>query len=242
MKKIKKLLFKDYSTDIALRYLPVIDLIKQYELKDREILEIGSGDQGISPYLKEKITGLDVRFVEPENNLIKKIKYDGKNFPFINNKFDIALSVDSLEHIERDSRQKLINEIFRVTKEAFILVVPCGQAAYEHDKRINDYYVKMNKKRDKYLDDHVNNGLPEKDEIRQMIKKASDKYNKKIELIFSKKLLNMKIRYFFMKCHISGNYFLKILYYLFLLFLPIKNFFNFGRCYRQLFFIKILNN
>lgn len=39
LKKIKNKFFGDLSTDIALRYLPVIDLIKKYKLKNNNILE-----------------------------------------------------------------------------------------------------------------------------------------------------------------------------------------------------------
>ena len=45
-----------------MRYLPVIDLIKKYKLKNNNILEIGSGDLGITPYLKKKVVGLDIFF------------------------------------------------------------------------------------------------------------------------------------------------------------------------------------
>lgn len=235
----KKCLFKNYSADIALRYLPVVEIIKKSRLGDSRILEVGSGDFGITTYLKKKITGIDVEFSSHGNGLVEKIEYSGNLFPFKNNEFDTVISVDALEHIAKERRQNIINEILRTAQKAIILVVPCGKLAHKHDIKLSEYFYNTHKRQDKFLNEHISNGLPEIDEIVVMTNQAAEKLNKKIKIAPLKKILNLKIRYFIMKCKISKNFILSILYYLFLLFLPIRKFLNFGECYRCLFYVKV---
>lgn len=239
---LKKFLFKNYSTDIALRYLPVVEVIKKNRLEDSRILEVGSGDFGITVYLKRKITGIDVEFSGQGNGLVEKIEYNGNLFTFKNNEFDAVISVDALEHIAKEKRQNIINEILRTAKKAIILVVPCGKSAHKHDIKLSEYFYNIHKQQDKFLNEHVCNGLPEIDEMVVMINQAAEKLNKKINIAPVKKMLNLRIRYFIMKCKISKNFILSILYYLFLLFLPIRKFLNFGECYRCLFYVKVMPN
>lgn len=51
--------------EAALRYLPIVDLLKKERLENSKILEIGSGSYGITPYLKKEVVGIDMSFDEP---------------------------------------------------------------------------------------------------------------------------------------------------------------------------------
>lgn len=239
LKNIKNKLFKDYSTDIALRYLPVVEVIRKSKYTNDTILEVGSGDLGITPYLKRKVIGLDVVFGSLENDLLQKVGYNGSRFPFDDNKFDLVIGVDSLEHIAKDKRQEFINEIARVAKKAVIVVVPSGIEAYELDKELADYFNNIHGYYDTYLSEHIENGLPENNEVFELFKNAAKIVNKKIKLRPPRKLSNLQIQKCIMKCSISRNIILSILYYLFILLLPVRKFINFGKCYRQLFFVEV---
>jgi len=239
LRNIKQTIFKDYSTDIALRYLPVIDVIKKNNFRDSQILEVGSGDLGITLYLKKKIVGIDIEFGNNDNSLLQKIKIDGKRFPFADNEFDVVISVDNLEHIRRGERKNFINEILRVAKKGVIMTLPCGSLAYNHDKKIAQYFYQTYRSSDRFLNEHLANGLPEISDVVEMFEKSASSLNKKIKIKLPRKLLNLRIREFIMKCKISRNFALSILYYLFLFFLPFRKLLNFGNCYRQLFFIRV---
>jgi SAM-dependent methyltransferase len=240
LKKIKNKIFKNYSTDIALRYLPVADILEEINKEHEKILEVGSGDLGITPYYKEKITGIDIKYNKEKNELLKKIYYNGKVFPFKEDEFDITISVDNIEHLPNNNRKDFIKEILRVTKKTILLVIPCGRLSYEQDIKLFQYFFKIHKKKDRFFSDHIKNGLPEIKDVILMLEISAKELNKSIKILKKDNLLNLKIRYFIMKCKISNNLLLSTLYYIFLLVLPIRKMLNFGNCYRQILYIKII--
>lgn len=239
LKTIKNIIFKNLSTDIAFRYYPVLDLIRKNHFNDLKILEFGSGDYGIAPFLKRKIVGLDINFSSQKYDLLEKFEYGGSIFPFSNNQFDLTLSVDSFEHIIPSERQMIVDEILRVTKKAVILMIPCGALSSNADKNLKKFFYKKNGRSDRFLDEHITNGLPEKSEVFKMIRAGAEKNGKEVIFMKSRKMLNLKIRFFFMKCMMSNNFLLKIIYYLFLILLPFRKFLNFGACYREIFLIEL---
>lgn len=240
LKKIKNIFFKNYSVDIDLRYLPVLDVIKRNKINEDKILEVGSGDMGIIPYLKKKVVGLDIEFNNEENKFLKKIKFDGQKFPFADDKFNLTISVDNIEHVLPEKRHDFIKEMVRATKKLIILVVPCGKLSYEQDVELYKYFQKIHNVENKFFCEHIANGLPEIGDLKDIIIKCAEELNKKIKIVKVEKLLNLKIRNFIMRCRISKNIFLIILYYLFILLLPARRLLNFGNCYRQLIYIKII--
>ena len=241
LRQIKELIFQNFSTDQALRYRPVVKLLKQYKLTESKILEVGSGDLGITPYLKKKITGVDISFSQPENNLIKKVLASGSHLPFADNSFEVVINVDSLEHQQEEERQAVIEEMMRVAGNYLIIVAPCGQLSYQQDRELDDFFYNNYGYHDKFLNQHLKNGLPELDQVRKMIEQASDQQKKKVKISYQK-LTNLRLRKILMICKISPNKLLKIFYFLFLLLRPVYQIFNFGNCYRCLFFVKIVNS
>ena len=236
---MKKIILGDFSTDIAFRYVPLLELIKNNRFLDKKILEVGSGSLGIASYLKQEITGLDIFFDERELENLKKVKYSGGAFPFADNFFSLVISVDSLEHVSRDMRAEYVKEMLRVASQAIIIMVPTGKESYAHDKRLSDYFKKINNRSDQYLDEHLKNGLPEKGEIEDYIRRACLSLGKKGEIKINEKSLNIKFRELFMQSKINRNLFLNILYYFFIIFLPFWRWLNWGKCYRTLVYVRI---
>ena len=240
LKKIKNILFGGYSPDIALRYLPVVDIITKNKLSSSSILEVGSGDYGITTYLNKKITGLDIEFSGEESKWLKKIKYQGGKFPFASGQFDLILTVDSLEHIAPAQRRNHINEIMRVARSGAIFVVPCGQEAAKHDKRLQAYFYKTNGYYDRFLQEHIANDLPPLAKLIEFINQGAEANSKTIKIIKQKRLLNIYLREALMKCKISHSVCLSIAYYLGLILVPVRCLLNFGQCYRYLIYVKIM--
>jgi len=239
LKKIKNFIFGNYSTDVAFRYMPLVSLIKRDGFNNKKILEVGSGDTGIAVYLSQDITGLDVYFDENKIKNLEKVKYEGEIFPFEDNFFSLTISVDSLEHVLPAKREKFIQEMIRVSREGIILMVPAGRSSYQHDERLGKYFYQINKKSDKFINEHLRNGLPEDFEIKDYIEKACIALGKKGEVVISEKMLNLKFREMIMYCKISQNIFLSTLYYSFIILLPSWRLLNFGQCYRSLVYFKI---
>ena len=240
-KYIRKFFNKFYwrqHPEAALRYYPVVKAIKKLNLEDSKILEVGPGSLGIIPYLRREIDGVDIDFSGPRTKLLNKIKGKANNLPFAKNSYDVTISVDVLEHLEKGERQDAIYEILRVAKRLAVIVVPVGELAQEQDKKLDEYFFKKFGRRNQYLEEHVSNGLPKTEEILVFIDKSLRKLNKKAK-VESFPNLNLVAREILMKTWITKS---KISYYLYLkgylLFMPFLKLLNFGNCYRRVFVIE----
>ncbi len=227
--------------EAALRYLPVVSAIKKEDLLNSQILEVGPGSLGITPYLKREIDGIDVDFSGPGTKLLNKIKGKADDLPFRKNSYDVVISVDILEHLEKDLREKAIYEILRVAKKLAVIVVPTGKYAEDQDRKLQKHWEKIFENENQFLQEHVRNGLPSSDEILVLTDRSLRKLNKKAK-VSSSKNLNLFVRNILMKTWITKN---KFLYYLYLkgylLLVPILRFTNFGNCYRRVFVIEFVS-
>ncbi len=242
MKKLIRDFFNKYffrqHPDAALRYYPVVEAIKKAKLEDSKILEVGSGGLGITPYLKKNIDGLDVYFDPPLSDMINRIKGSADKLPFRKNSYDVVICVDVLEHINSQLRQSAIFEMIRVAKKLAIIVVPQGTLSEQQDQELNNYWQKTFHNQNRFLEEHVQNGLPKTEEILVTIDKSLRKLDKKAK-VTSRPYLNLAVRKVIMRTWISNN---KFLYYLYLkgylLLLPVLKLANWGNCYRRAFVIE----
>lgn len=227
--------------ETALRYLPIVPVIKKANLYDSKILEVGSGSLGITPYFKRQIDGVDIDFSGPACDLVNKIKGNAFDLPFRKNSYDAVISVDTIEHLEGDMREKAIYELVRVAGKLAVIVVPTGGLAQKQDEELDRYWRKIFKDRNQFLAEHAANGLPTNDQILVWIDKSLRKLDKKAR-IKSKPILNLSIRNILMKTWITKN---KYIYYLYLkgylLLLPVLRLANFGNCYRRMFVIEFVS-
>lgn len=247
MNKIKEFLIKlssfwffyRWHPEVAIRYLPIVDEIKKLN-QDLNILEVGSGGLGIVPYLNKKVTGVDVEFKPPIHPLLNKIKASAAKLPFEDSSFDAVISMDMLEHINKKEKEKAIFEIVRVGRRKIFIGVPVGKEAWQQDKKLDEYYQKLFGKRFLFLEEQINFGLPEKEEIHDIIEEAGISHQKKLNI----KIVgneNLNLREFLMKGWMSKNFFAEIFYRkIMLLFLPFIRHFNQEPFYRQIFFVDIL--
>lgn len=242
VEKIAKSFFDKFfwrqHPEAALRYLPVVAEIKKAKLVGSKILEVGSGSLGITPYLKRKIDGLDIDFSGPQSPLINKINGDAASLPFRQNSYDVALSVDTIEHLSPDFREKSVYELLRVAKKLAVIVVPVGELSQIQDKSLDELWQKVFGIKNQFLKEHVTNGLPTVDEVLVWIDRSLRKLKKRAK-VHSRPSLNLLIRYLLMRTWISKN---KFFYYLYLkgylLILPLLRLANFGNCYRRVFVIE----
>ncbi len=239
VKKFFSKYYKNMHPETALRYVPVVQKLKDLKLTDSKILEIGSGSLGITPYLKKPIDGIDIDFSGPQTPLINKIKAAGIVLPFHKNSYDVVIAIDVLEHIEPLLRAKAISEWLKVAKKLVIIVVPIGQFSEKQDRELDLYWQKVFKDQNLFLTEHVKNGLPQAEEILVDIDKLARQLGKKAK-VNSRPLLNLGVRKLLMKTWISKN---KYKYYLYLkgylLLLPLLKYANFGKCYRRIFVVEL---
>lgn len=230
--------FENQHPESALRYLPIVSLLKEKKLENSKILEVGSGSLGIVPYLKKPIDGVDLDFSGPQTPLLNKIKGSSLDLPFRKNSYDVVICVDTLEHIEKNQREKAITEVLRVAKRLGIITVPVGNLSELQDKKLEIYYRKVFNQKNNFLSEHVKNGLPQTDEILVILDRVLVKLEKKAK-ITSYPLLNLKVREVLMKTWISNNRYIFYLYLKgYLLLLPILRLANWGNCYRRMFVVE----
>jgi len=173
---VKRSLFF-FRPNALIRYRPVISYLKATGAE--KILEVGSGSIGITRFLRQEVTGVDLDFAGPRTSYLRPTKGSAASLPFDNNTFDSAISLDVLEHVPKPEREQMIAEMIRVSKESVIIAAPCGEApaAWETrlrdtiDRRISRWANQEKKKailfRSDFLKDHQSKGLPSYQEVLQ---------------------------------------------------------------------------
>ena len=225
------------NADEALRYLPISDFILEGDVKEPKILEVGSGLKGITPYIPFKITGVDVSFNGNIAENLTPVCLSGTNLPFSDKSFDYVISVDMLEHVPENERQNVITELLRVANKQVYLAVPCGRLSEIHDKALDDLFQKVRGERDHFLQEHVENGLPSKEDLITYIKAASGRLGVSVTLRVIDNV-SLKVRFFFMRLLITAKP-PKLFIWISPLICIFRRTLNFGECYRQIFVVDI---
>lgn len=236
LSKIKQNFYFRQHPETALRYLPIVDLLKREKLLNSKILEVGSGSYGITPYLKREVTGVDTDFPEPEYPLLKQVKSSGEKLPFKDNQFEVLILSDVLEHIPANKRKSVLEEAVRVASKFIIISGPFGKDSFSQDKKLADYSKKKIGQMHPFFKEHLENGLPEVEDIKKLLDK-----NKKV--IYTKvvgQYLSFSVREKLMKIFITNR---KLQYYFYLKGLmplvPLLRRMNALPCYRTIILIEV---
>lgn len=232
-------LFYRWHPAIAIRYLPLVKKIKETK-NAGNILEVGSGGLGITPYLGRKATGVDLEFEPPYHPLLTRVKGEATDLPFGDREFDIVLSVDMLEHLPQKDREKAIREMIRVARRKVFIGVPSGQKSEEEDKIMHDYYRKKFGKDYKFFKEQIKERLPNKDIMLEMINRSAKQTKKEI-IVKIEGNENISLHRFLMKGWMTKNILINLFFRKILLFaVPFFGIFEKPPFYRQLFFVEII--
>ena len=158
-----------------IRYIHPTRFIVENKLEN--ILEVGSGTQGIGPYIRKRFVGLDSDFRDysgekiPLHQHMIPIRALAWQLPFRDETFDCALCLDTLEHVEESRRNPVVSELIRVSKRHVILGFPSGAKAFECDEKLYKYYKRKRKEIPIWLEEHIRNGFPPQSAISDMLVK-----------------------------------------------------------------------
>jgi len=227
------------NADVGLRYLPISDAIRTGKIEWPSILEIGSGAKGITPYIPFTVTGLDIAFNgDIAKNLIPVV-HSGSHLPFPDRSFDYVVSVDMLEHVPRAKRFDIIAEMCRVAAKRIFIAVPCGKAAEIQDRNMDGLYLRWKGARHDFLREHVEYGLPDKQELQSLINEAALQQGRLVGLL-TKPNVNVHVRSCYMKLWIipKSTVFFTLLSPLFCV---ARRWLNFGECYRQIIIVDLIS-
>lgn len=171
--------FYHWRVDRYLRYAPVISILKRENF--RNVLEVGSGNRGITAFWPQKVKGLDLKFSEePATGYLGGEIGTILNLPFHDGEYEAVICVDAIEHLKRAERERAIFEIIRVAGKLAVIAVPCGPKAEKYDRKLYSIYKKKVKSYHKWMEEHLEYGLPSCDSLVTKIKNASSHYNKTI--------------------------------------------------------------
>ncbi|MCD6361506.1 MAG: class I SAM-dependent methyltransferase [Armatimonadetes bacterium] len=159
----------------AIRYRPIVRFLT--DLRNSvsfPILEVGSGDRGIAPFINRRVVTVDLRF-DPENlKRVRKMNIPVRgrieNLPFSDGSFDTAIAVDLFEHLTAFQREIAIREMFRVVKKNVVVAVPCGKKAADMEGILDRFHRKRFGVSNKWLVEHKKTGLPEADKLLETFK------------------------------------------------------------------------
>ena len=156
----------------------VFDLYQRYHFIESVISILSSNPS--DRILEVGAIGSPIRKLLPERNLILldwgqetedlDLRANGMALPFRDHTFEIVVCTDVLEHLSASDREKFIAELQRVTSGTLILGFPhldeknvdADHIFYEFAKRYSSVDVR-------YLQEHKQHGLPEKDMVRDQL-------------------------------------------------------------------------
>lgn len=126
-----------WQVDIALRYVPVATALAEGGwLGGRAtILDVGCGSKGgVTSYVPVRTLGLDLSFNEERirrHPAVTPVVGSALRLPVADAAVDVALCMDTLEHLSPPDRVTLIGELFRVTRSGGLVIAgaPCGLKA-----------------------------------------------------------------------------------------------------------------
>jgi SAM-dependent methyltransferase len=164
----------DWHGPHALRYLPVVRTLRRAGA--RRILEVGSGDRGVAPFLGTPVVSVDLDF-DPEGlrragPLVVPVRARIHALPFPRGAFDAVLAIDVLEHLPPAARAPAVRELARVASRLVVIAVPCGERAARMEARLDRLHLRRFGIASCWLAEHRQHGLPEAVEIARILGEA----------------------------------------------------------------------
>lgn len=109
------------------------------ERKDAKILDVGCGRHSfVSEVIKSQkfdAVGLDIfepNVKEAKNNKVYRdvVVGDARQLPFKNRQFDLSVSIEVLEHLDKEDGEKALAEFERVSRETVLITTPVGESVH----------------------------------------------------------------------------------------------------------------
>lgn len=165
----RKLPFDQYQ-----RYQAVADIISNLNLRPGfSLADIGAGIEKLAGQFFEncQITYIDKSFLgnTPEKNVI------AENINDLNiekDSYDIIVSIDAFEHINKDNRQLVIEKLYSGAKKYLIIAAPFKTTLVPSFETLsNEIYHMLSGENNKWLVEHMKYGLPDLDQTLQQLER-----------------------------------------------------------------------
>jgi SAM-dependent methyltransferase len=155
------------------RFQPVLELICGAHPQGGTLLDVGSGSRGVTTILPAgwRAIALDADFEDygavsrPKAPQPGRIIGDVRALPFADRSFDVAVTVDLLEHVPASDRALAVSEVCRVARRRAIFACPTGPNALAADDRLAGRLRTFPRGVPAWLVEHLENGFPEPAEL-----------------------------------------------------------------------------
>ncbi len=145
----------------AVRYFPILRVLKNDSGDKGLILEIGSGSFGLAQFYSGPVIGCDVSFPSAPKENMFPVRCSGTSLPFADSYFDSVVTSDVLEHVAPHLRPTVIREALRVAHRLAVFAFPCGSAAHLLDEKFMDFHRSRNIPPPPWLLEHMQYPFPE---------------------------------------------------------------------------------
>ncbi len=165
--------FDLYTRDIIIKKM--IDGIRK-EGEALKILDVGGRQGRLCSFLKnDEIHVLDIRMGNGLNYVLGNVK----NAPYKDSSYDVVVSSDVYEHIPEKDRLKVLSEMFRISKSFVILGAPFySEEVEDAEIRACNYYREIAGEPHPWLKEHIENGLPSKNELESFLRENKFSFSK----------------------------------------------------------------
>jgi len=222
--------YRWWNIEVAMRYLPIVRLVRAAGLS-ADVTEIGSGGVGIVPYLGRAAIGVDTDFGEWQAPLMTLVKGSVLALPFADGSRRCVISADMLEHLPGHLRDRAIREMVRVSSTLLVIAVPSGPRAFDQDRMLDRKYLLCRHERYGFLVEHLDHGLPTRDELDASLREAFVHYHRRASVTYEWNT-NLVTRSVLMRTWIRGTAVSRALLMAANYLHPVLSRWHLGRCYR----------
>ena len=154
--KILELNTSAIEFDRFMRISTVAEYVNKLNLKkDTIILDVGGFDGAFALFVPE----LKVWVIDPQTT-----GGNGLKIPFPDKHFEVAVSIDALEHLPGKDRPKLLQELIRVTRSKLFVNFPEARSMSAQKAVLSIFS-------NKFIQEHVDYQLPNQEETVSFLKK-----------------------------------------------------------------------
>ncbi len=156
-----------YSRNTIIAYL----IGKLLDRTDYRVLDVGGKDSRLHEFLsaESRYVLLDKLPAKPPFNFTY-IVADARKIPFSDKNFDVVVASDMLEHVEQIDREKVLDEMLRVSKKYLILGAPFMNSLVERaENYVREQYLQNSGAEHPFLIEHDRYGLPDEEKTDAML-------------------------------------------------------------------------
>jgi hypothetical protein len=157
--------------DWAMRYLPILRRFPGRPWRSQRLLEVGANENGLARFTGASVVAIDIAHdhlkAARASQSVLPVVADIGALPFRDDAFDAVVCMDTYEHIPKSHRESANTEILRVMESDGIAAIgfPSGEASSAAETRVRDTYRRLTGGTIRWLEEHVDMGLPDSAEV-----------------------------------------------------------------------------